>query len=192
MSQNLNPDKALIFRIVHIRNVPWILEQGGLFARSSSQQDANYVNIGSPELIAKRRQRHIPISPGGTLSDYVPFYFTPFSIMMYNIKTGYQGVTCRPNEEIVICISSQHRIVELNLPFVFTNGHALMVEADFYNNLADLVRSIGSCSKVRTSNAIQMIFTNNFAIRPRLWCTTMCRSMPCEPWFALMIQAAQS
>lgn len=109
-----------------------------MFARSSSQQDANYVNIGSPELIAKRRQRHIPISPGGTLSDYVPFYFTPFSIMMYNIKTGYQGVTCRPNEEIVICISSQHRIVELNLPFVFTNGHALMVEADFYNNLADL------------------------------------------------------
>ena len=30
MSNNLNPQKALIFRIVHIRNVPWILEHGGL------------------------------------------------------------------------------------------------------------------------------------------------------------------
>lgn len=47
MSRKLNPDKALIFRIVHIDNVPWILKQGGLYARSSSQQDPNYVNIGS-------------------------------------------------------------------------------------------------------------------------------------------------
>lgn len=30
MSVNLNPEKALIFRIVHADNVPWILDHDGL------------------------------------------------------------------------------------------------------------------------------------------------------------------
>lgn len=138
MSRNLNPQKALIFRIVHIDNVPWILRNGGLYARSSPWQDRNYVSIGSAELIGKRMQRQVPLPPGGTLGDYVPFYFTPFSMMMYNIKTGYNGVTKRPNRDIVIFVSSIHRLAEAGLPFVFTNGHAYMIEADFYNQVADL------------------------------------------------------
>lgn len=137
-TKNLNPDKALIFRIVHTRNVPWILEYGGLFARSAPQQDPNYVNIGSQELISKRTQRTVPIDPCGTLSDYIPFYFTPWSIMMYNLKTGYQGITQRKNEEIVIFVSTLNEVAALNIPFVFTNGHAYMIEADFYNDLSDL------------------------------------------------------
>jgi len=28
---DLNPEKALIFRIVHVANVPWILEHDGLY-----------------------------------------------------------------------------------------------------------------------------------------------------------------
>ena len=137
-TKNLNQDKALIFRVVHISNVPWILEQGGLFARSSPEQDPSYVNIGSQELIDKRTHRDVPIASGGTLSDYIPFYFTPWSIMMYNLKTGYHGITQRKNEEIVIFVSTLHKIAALNIPFVFTNGHAYMMEADFYNDLNDL------------------------------------------------------
>jgi hypothetical protein len=57
------------------------------------------------------------------LADYVPFYFTPFSVMMKNIHSGW-GVQQRQNEEIVILVSSLHRIRELDLPFVFTNAHA--------------------------------------------------------------------
>ena len=87
MTVNLQPEKALIFRIVHVENLPWILEHG-LHCRNSPDQDPNYVNIGSVDLIEKRSRRLVPIPPGGTLSDYVPFYFTPFSIMMLNIKTG--------------------------------------------------------------------------------------------------------
>ena len=65
MSLNLNPEKALIFRIVHVANVPWILEHGGLHCRNFPEQDPNYVNNGSAELIEKRSRRVIPIPPGG-------------------------------------------------------------------------------------------------------------------------------
>jgi hypothetical protein len=59
------------------------------------------------------------VPPGGTLSDYIPFYFTPYSIMMYNIRTGY-GVKQVPNEDIVIFVSSLPHVVAQGLRFVFT------------------------------------------------------------------------
>jgi len=134
---DLNPEKAFIFRIVHVANVPWILEHG-MRCRNSSRQDPNYINIGSESLIDKRSRREVPIPPGGTLSDYVPFYFTPFSIMMYNIHTGYGGITKRENKDIVIFVSSIHRLCELELPFVFTNQHAYPPNTDFYSDVASL------------------------------------------------------
>jgi len=69
---SLNPEKALIFRITHIANVPWILNHG-LHCRNSKTFDPNYREIGNPELIAKRSHRQVPIAPGGTLSDYIAF-----------------------------------------------------------------------------------------------------------------------
>ena len=137
MSVNLNPEKALIFRIVHVANVPWILKHG-MNCRNGPNQDPNYVNIGSESLIDRRSRRPVPIPPGGTLSDYVPFYFTPFSIMMFNIKTGYGGITKRENKDIVMFVSSIHNLRELGLTFVFTDQHAYPVDTMYYSEIGDL------------------------------------------------------
>ncbi len=137
MALNLNPKEALIFRIVHLANLAWILDHG-MHCRNSPFQDPHYFNIGSAELIEKRSRRAVPIAPGGTLSDYVPFYFTPFSIMMYNIKTGYGGITKRENKELVILVSSVHKLRELGLPFVFTNQHSYPVDTLYYSQIEDL------------------------------------------------------
>ena len=88
MAMTLNPDKALIFRIMHRDNLPWILDHG-LHASNGEVSDPNFRNIGNVDLIEKRNLRPVRVGQGGTLSDYVPFYFTPFSIMMFNIHTGY-------------------------------------------------------------------------------------------------------
>lgn len=71
-SQTLTPEKALIFRITHRDNVPWILDNG-LHCQSSEILDPGFVGIGNPELISLRPHRHVDISPGGTLADYIPF-----------------------------------------------------------------------------------------------------------------------
>lgn len=136
---NLNPTRALIFRIVHVDCVPWILRHG-LHCRNAPERDPGYVNIGSATLIDKRSRHVVPIAPGGTLSDYVPFYFTPFSIMMYNIHTGYGGITRRANADIVIFVSSLHRVRELGLPFLFTDQHAYAAGSDYFDDLANLPR----------------------------------------------------
>jgi hypothetical protein len=136
MPPTLNPERARIFRITHRDNIPWILEHG-LHAANGRIQDPNFRNIGNIDLIAKRSRRTVKVGPCGTLSDYVPFYFTPFSIMMYNIHTGY-NVAQIPNEEIVILVSSLHRLEELEIPLVFTDQHAYPQMARYFTALDDL------------------------------------------------------
>ena len=77
----LSPEEALIFRITHRDNLPWILHHG-LFAKSSQVLDPNFRKIGDLDLIDKRSRHVVPAGPRGTLGGYIPFYFTPFSIMM--------------------------------------------------------------------------------------------------------------
>ena len=127
---SLSPEKALIFRITHIANVPWILANG-LRCRSSAVQDPDFVEIGNPDLIDKRKHRVVPAPPGGTLSDYVPFYFTPYSPMLYNVKTGWKGIARRPMSEIVILVSSLPALAEHGVPFLLTDRHASLLNATF-------------------------------------------------------------
>ncbi|HKO56749.1 MAG TPA: DUF4433 domain-containing protein [Thermoanaerobaculia bacterium] len=131
----LRPEKALIFRITHRANLPFILEHG-LFCRRAHVEDPNFVAIGNPELIEKRRDRTVDVSPGGTLDDYVPFYFTPCSPMLLNIKTGY--VKQRSNEEIVVLVSSLPKLEANGIRYVFTDRHAYLKTARFFNDRADL------------------------------------------------------
>lgn len=134
---NLNQQKALIWRIVHRDNLPWIFDNG-LYCGNSGIRAPNWVDIGNTELITKRNYRSVPIFPGGSLNDYVPFYFTPFSPMMYNIHTGRGGVSHRHNEEIVILVSSLYKIQQDNHQFVFTDRHAYPVNTCYFNQLTEL------------------------------------------------------
>jgi hypothetical protein len=138
MALTLTQEKALIFRITHRDNVPWILDNG-MHARNGEKSDPNYRNIGNVDLIDKRSRRPVVVPPGGTLSDYVPFYFTPYSIMMFNIHTGY-GVKQVPNEDIVIFVSSLPRVAARGIQFVFTNQHAYPPMAEYFTDLAQLDR----------------------------------------------------
>lgn len=132
----LNPEKAWIFRITHIENVLWYLENG-LHCCNSECLNPDYVEIGNPDLIGKRDKREVPIHPGGKLSDYVPFYFTPHSMMLYNIQTGY-NVKMQPKRDIAILVSSLPKVIESKAQFVFTDRHAYVMAAQFSNNLQDL------------------------------------------------------
>ncbi len=136
---SLGPDPAYIFRITHIDNMAWMLRHG-MHAQSSSIQDPSFERIGSVELIEKRSRKEVPIPPGGCLGDYVPFYFTPLSIMLYNICTGYGGVRQLAKHEIVFVVSSLQKLSQMGLRFVFTDSHAYGAESEFYSDLDRLDR----------------------------------------------------
>jgi len=132
----LTPENGFLFRITHIRNIPWILDHG-LHCASAPVQDPDFVSIGNPDLIGKRAGRTV-VGPGGTLSDYVPFYLTPLTPMLYNIKTGRNGTKVTPMPEITILVTSLPRIAAMGVRFLLADRHAFLATARFSDQVSSL------------------------------------------------------
>ena len=121
-----------IFRITHYKNLPFIL-QNGIYCPKSPIQDPGFNQIGFPTLIHFREERIVPVPPGGTLSDYIPFYFWPKSPMLYVIHKGNDPeVIHTPQEEIIYLVSSFEQLKQSNCEFVYTDRHAMLDYANFY------------------------------------------------------------
>jgi hypothetical protein len=131
------PNTVYAFRIVHIDNVEYLLTNG-MFRRDHAQTDPNYISIGDSSLIASRNDYPVNINPpGGTLGEYVPFYFGPLSPMLLRIKDG-RGVTQRPQSDIVYIVCKIGQLIEHCNEWCFTDGHAKDKLTDFFNNLDNL------------------------------------------------------
>jgi hypothetical protein len=141
LSKLIDPGKALIFRVVHRDNVAWHLDHGVHCSNSATRNPA-YVVIGNKDLISKRETRRISESPGGTLGDYIPFYFTPCSPMLLNILTGRGGVLKRSKKEIVFLVSSLPTLAKHGVRYLFTNCHAYLDIAEFSADPTDLAEWI--------------------------------------------------
>jgi hypothetical protein len=137
MPLDLTAARGLLFRITHVGNLPWLLSHG-LHAAGGQVSDASFIAIGNPDLIDKRTRRAVPLPPGGTLSDYVPFYFTPKSPMLLNIKTGYNGITKRPNDDIAILVSSCQHMAARGVSMLYTDRHAYTMTATWTADANDL------------------------------------------------------
>lgn len=124
-----------VFRMVHYDNVEHIL-QNGLCCRTHKDADPNYINIGDTTLIQQRTQYAVGINPpGGNLGDFVPFYFCGHTPMLLNIKTGYRGITQRPQQDIVFICCIIEEITKECKEWCFTDGHAKNCITEFYNDL---------------------------------------------------------
>ena len=126
-----------IYRMTHIDNVPFIV-QNGLWSKLSTVQDPNFIPIGNPDIIGKRTNKTVVvIPPGGVLGEYVPFYFSGHSPMLFNIVTGY-GVEKVPQKDIVFLVCDALKIVNAGIPYCFTDGNATKAISKFYNRLYGL------------------------------------------------------
>jgi hypothetical protein len=58
--------------------------------------------------------------------------------MLFNIRTGWGGITKRENQEIVLLVSSLRTLHRREVPFLFTDRHAYLAAARFFSDLAQL------------------------------------------------------
>jgi hypothetical protein len=127
-----------IYHITHLENLASILESDGLIAKSQLRIRQGHRDISHSGIQDRRAIKQVPLPPFGVLHDYVPFYFAPRSPMLYSNHKGnvmgYQGGQ-RP---IVHLVSTVQHVAETDLPWVFTDGHAIMDYADFYDDLSQL------------------------------------------------------
>ncbi len=115
-------EKTYLFRMLHIDNVDHLLKFG-LTKVDSPNSNPNYKSIGDSSLISSRKYHFL--SNGNTLGNYIPFYFWNRMPMLYVIQKGFNGVQITAPENIIYCITSIAKILEMGLQFIFTDGHAI-------------------------------------------------------------------
>jgi ssDNA thymidine ADP-ribosyltransferase, DarT len=118
----LNFANLYLYRMTHIENVSHILVNG-ITHLTSENSNPKYIAIGDRNLITTRNK--FKLDNGKLLSEYIPFYFGVRTPMIYVIQKGFNMVAPTPAENIVYCVTSVQEIVDLELDFVFTDGHAV-------------------------------------------------------------------
>ncbi|RZJ70255.1 MAG: DUF4433 domain-containing protein [Flavobacterium sp.] len=136
--------KIYLYRMTHIENIPHILKHG-ITHQNSVNSNNSYIPIGLPGLILKREA--YTLYNGKSLGTYIPFYFGARMPMLYVILLGSNSVKYDlktiSSTDIVYCISSVEQIINHNLGFVFSDGHAVSDLTNFYNEeAADKIANI--------------------------------------------------
>ena len=128
-----------IYHITSIQNLPNILIDGGLWCdRIVMQRNLAHVSIAHQHIKNRRIQKAVPCGSGGTVADYVPFYFAPRSPMLFVIHKGGVDGYQEGQAPILHLVSSIEAVQTSGRSFVFSDGHAEMDISQFFTDLNDL------------------------------------------------------
>lgn len=128
-----------IYHITHISNLNSIIATGGLHCDNGCASGGIApTGIAHAHIKQRRAQRVVPVPPGGTLADYVPFYFAPRSPMLYSIHTGYVAGYQGGQTAVLHLVSSAQSVASNGHQFAFSDGHAEISFSAFSNQLGAL------------------------------------------------------
>lgn len=107
------PSDPRIYHITHVDNLPAIIAAGRLYS------DARMIAAGGPRTAIgmsrlKQRRLTLPVNchPGDHVGDYVPFYFSPRSVMLYVIHRGSSDLTYTGGQDQIVYLEADlHAVV---------------------------------------------------------------------------------
>jgi ssDNA thymidine ADP-ribosyltransferase, DarT len=79
-----------LYHFTHVDNLAAVRDAGKLSCDVIAREGMTRTEVGARDIKESRRQRVIPVAPGGHVGDYVPFYFAPRSPMMYRIACDHR------------------------------------------------------------------------------------------------------
>lgn len=133
------PQPTPIYRLLHIDNLPIVLQRGGLHAPNFTPNDGlTYRTIHNTDVQTARRTTLIPCGPRGSVHDYVPFYFGYLSVMLLNLKTGRVDGYDEGQEPLIYLKSTAQAVEQSGAGYVFSDGHGLASFTGWYDALCHL------------------------------------------------------
>lgn len=131
------PVPTPIYHFTHIDNLVRLLGAGMLLSKNEmTAQKSEYRSSAFESVQAHREGFQVPVSKGGTIHDYVPFYFNSRSPMLYTINCG--NVENIRMQDLVFFKTSAQTVAASGSDFAFTDGHGIMDLSDYYDDLTDL------------------------------------------------------
>ncbi len=106
-----------IYHITHVDNLAAIVAEGGLWCdREAADRGVAKIGIAHQHIKERRARRRVPIGPGGTLDDYVPFYFAPRSPMLFSINGGFVEGYSDGQRSVIHLVSSAEVVSAAGMP----------------------------------------------------------------------------
>ncbi|MEX3743548.1 type II toxin-antitoxin system toxin DNA ADP-ribosyl transferase DarT [Lysinibacillus xylanilyticus] len=137
MTNNV-PNPTYIYRIFHYENLKTILGNGGQFSRTLMQQyDIAYKDISNSNIQSIRSGFKVPIRQSTELHDYVPFYFTNRSPMLYACHCGNMYYN-EGQEPIIYLVSSIQELQKKKIDILFTDGQGNKNGTKYFDKISDL------------------------------------------------------
>lgn len=120
-------------------NLATIIRRGGLHAPNHVSDDGlPYRFCHDTDIQSSRANVSISVGKGGTIHDYVPFYFGYLLPMMFKLKTGQVPGYSEGQEPLIYLVSTVQKVQAAGLDFVFSDGHGLARFTDWFDDLARL------------------------------------------------------
>src|SRR5690349_4487177 len=131
---------TFIYHITHINNLSSILRDGSLWSDADRiNREYTPTNIAYEHIKQRRFITPVRIGIGGTLANYVPFYFCKRSPMLCAIYKGGVTGTAETQQNIIYLVSSVEKVIAADQQsWCFTDGHAIERLTQFYNNQTQL------------------------------------------------------
>lgn len=136
----LDITKLNIYRIMDVQRLEDVLANG-TYCKLNYPVDKEYPTIANREIIDQRSRMPVKCFPGTVVNDYVPFYFSVRTPMLYNIITG-RGVPKRPQKDIIYL---QYKLMDLatrDYQWCYTDGNAAKSITRFFTNLNEIETNI--------------------------------------------------
>ena len=127
-----------LYHITHVANLPAIVAAGGLCCDAErARRSLRVTGIAHQHIKNRRAKRVVPVAAGGTLADYVPFYFASRSPMLYTIHRGnVEGYVGGQAGVIHLCCVAED-VMASRRAWCFSDGHAEMEISRLYDDWSD-------------------------------------------------------
>jgi len=128
-----------IYRIIHVENLHVYLDRDRLHAPNHMPDDGlEWRGIEDQKVQANRYTAALAKGPGGTILDYISFYFGPRSPMLLRLATHREVDYGGPQEDIIYLASTAQEMVRRRRRCVFSDGHGLARFTRWFEDLSDL------------------------------------------------------
>lgn len=135
----MRPDPTPVFRLVHIDCLDTLIRRGAIHAPDRCPADGRpYRSTHDAEVQVKRAARPVPCGPGGSVADYVSFYFGPRGPMLYRLKTGWGVDYTEGQEPLIYLVCHAQDLVAQGHRIAFSDGHGLAAFTRWFADLSNL------------------------------------------------------
>jgi hypothetical protein len=140
------PAHPKIYHITHLRNLPQIIADGGLWSDAERVRRSLDCQIVGMSEIKRRRLEELEVAcyPGTKVGQYVPFYFCPRSIMLYILyQRNHPDISYHEGQDPIVHLQADlHAVVqwaqENQIDWAFSTSNAGARYSSFHATLDSL------------------------------------------------------